>query len=175
MKIRYLNVRTFSVCSIMYYILTIRLNLDFPCILIITWYMCFIGTHCTAIWDSLYTLYLYMNSVYVIRFCVSVTYILPTWDLGKCFLLRSYREFTCQQGPYCPMVVSVGLHLDLGFRSAAGIWGMSDMWGRQSNLCCCPSLGRKSLRAGVDIVPVPADCVCVCLCAHYSHSYSSEA
>lgn len=40
--------------------------------------------------------------------------------------------------------MSVRQHLDLSSRSAARIWGMSDMWGRPSPLCCCPSLGRKS-------------------------------
>lgn len=38
----------------------------------------------------------------------------------------------------------VRLHLDLSPRSSTGIWGMCDMLGRRSELCCCPSLGRKS-------------------------------
>lgn len=42
--------------------------------------------------------------------------------------------------------LSVSLYLNLSFRSAARMWGMTDMRRRQSGLCCCPSLGWKSWR-----------------------------
>lgn len=71
--------------------------------------------------------------------CVCLSCIVQKCGWG-CFLLCSEWSFG-SAGTL--MVLSVLLHLDLSSRSAAGMWGMSVMWRRPSELFCWPSLGRK--------------------------------